>query len=77
MKFYTLHEVALVMKVSESTVRRLIQRGSLIAYKVGPRGQLRIREEDLEKYIEAQIVRIDNPSDDRIDKASQHSGDDQ
>jgi len=58
MKMFTLHEVALVLKVSDSTVRRWIRTGVLTAYKVGQRGQLRIREEDLERYLEKQIVRV-------------------
>lgn len=57
MKLLTLHEVSVVMKVSESTVRRWIRTGALTAYKVGQRGQLRVREEDLERYLETQVVR--------------------
>lgn len=52
----TVREVAALIKVSDSTVRRWIRDGSLNAYKVGKRGQLRIREEDLELFLESQRV---------------------
>jgi len=56
MNLLTLHEVADVMKVSESTVRRIIREGRLKAYKIGKRGQIRVKKEELERYIEDQIV---------------------
>ena len=59
MKLLSIHEVAETMKVSEKTVRRLIKRGRIPAYKVGERGQLRIKEGDLERYVEAQRVEIE------------------
>ena len=58
MKLLTVQEVADTMKVSEKTVRRLIKRGDLAAYKVGERGQLRVKEQDLERYVEAQRVEV-------------------
>lgn len=63
MKLLTVQDVADSMKVSEKTVRRLIKRGDLAAYKVGDRGQLRINERDLEGYLETQRVSIDVPDD--------------
>lgn len=62
MKLLTVQEVAEAMKVSEKTVRRLIKRGDLTAYKVGERGQLRVKESDFELYVEAQRVEADKPS---------------
>lgn len=59
MKFLTVQEVADTMKVSEKTVRRLIKRGNLAAYKLGARGQLRVKECDLESYVEAQRVEVE------------------
>ena len=58
MKLLTVQEVAEAMRVSEKTVRRLIKRGDLTAYKVGDRGQLRVKEGELERYIEAQRVDV-------------------
>ena len=58
MKLLTVQDVADAMKVSEKTVRRLIKRGDLAAYKVGERGQLRVKECDLEGYLEAQRVEV-------------------
>jgi excisionase family DNA binding protein len=46
------------MKVFESTVRRLIRRGLIAAYKVGDRGQLRVKEDDVDKYVESQRVLV-------------------
>ncbi len=57
MKLLTIPEVAEAIKVSEKTVRRLIKRGDLPAYKVGDRGQLRVEEQELERYVESQRVR--------------------
>ena len=58
MKLLSMQEVADAMKVSSTTVRRLIKRGDLVAYKVGERGQLRVKECDLERYVEAQRVEV-------------------
>ncbi len=63
MKLLTVPEVAESMKVSESTVRRLIRRGLITAYKVGDRGQLRMKKDHVEQYIESQRVRVESPSD--------------
>ena len=59
MNLLTLREVADTVKVSETTVRRWVRDGSLVAYKVGKRGQLRVRERDLEAYLESQRVGSD------------------
>ena len=58
MKLLTVQDVADTMRVSEKTVRRLIKRGDLAAYKVGKRGQLRVKECDFEQYVEAQRVEV-------------------
>ena len=63
MKLLTIQEVAEAMKISEKTVRRLIKRGDLAAYKVGDRGQLRVKEHDLDQYLESQRVQVDHPND--------------
>jgi excisionase family DNA binding protein len=66
MKLLTIQEVADALKVSESTVRRLIRRGLLVAYKVGDRGQLRMKVDELDEYVESQRVRVgsgDDPHD--------------
>ena len=73
MKLLTLREVAEAMKVSESTVRRWIRAGALTAYKVGQRGQLRVRDEDLERYLETQVVRV-GASDTDLQAAAAHDG---
>ncbi len=57
MKLLTVPEVAEAMKVSEKTVRRLIKRGALPAYQLGERGQLRVEERELERFVESQRVR--------------------
>jgi excisionase family DNA binding protein len=60
MRLLTVQEVAETMRVSEKTVRRIIKCGDLSAYKLGDRGQLRIKERDLERYVESRRVEIDN-----------------
>ena len=45
----SLSEVAERLKVHQKTVARLINRGELVAYRVG--GQLRIAVEDLDRYL--------------------------
>ena len=48
------------MKISQKTVRRLINRGDLAAYKLGDRGQLRVEQRELERYVEARRVEVVN-----------------
>jgi putative molybdopterin biosynthesis protein len=49
-KFYTLEEVANMLRVSVETVRRLIIHGEIDAKRVGR--QYRISQENLNKYLE-------------------------
>lgn len=75
MMLLTVQEVADTMKVSGKTVRRLIKRGDLVAYKVGDRGQLRIKQRDLEQYVEAQRVEVEETtetSEDRRGQTNEH-----
>lgn len=60
MQLLKVQEVAEAMKVSVRTIRRLIKRGDLAAYKVGDRGQLRVQERDLEQYLNAHRVEVEN-----------------
>jgi len=48
-KYYTIDEVAKMLKVAYLTVYRWIQDGKLVAYKAGK--QYRIKKEDLDKFI--------------------------
>ena len=48
-KYYTIEEVAKMLKVAYLTVYRWIQDGKLVAYKAGK--QYRIKKEDLDKFI--------------------------
>lgn len=48
-KLYTIEEVAEKLNVSQMTVRRLIKRGDLPAYRVA--SVLRIADADLTKYL--------------------------
>lgn len=59
MRLLTLQEVADALQVSGKTVRRLVKRGDLAGFKVGDRGQVRVKQEDLEAYLETQRVRAD------------------
>lgn len=51
----TLREVAAHLKLSTRTVRERIHHGDLRAGKDGR--QIRVRQADLERYIEAQVMR--------------------
>jgi excisionase family DNA binding protein len=53
-RLLTVAEVATVMRVSRMTVYRLIRRGQLKAIRVGR--NYRVREDDLNEYLEAQAV---------------------
>ena len=59
MKLLTLREIAESLQVSERTIRRLVNRGDLAGFKVGGRGQVRGKSEDLEAYLERQRVHAD------------------
>lgn len=63
MKLFTLREIAEALQVSERTIRRLVSRGDLTGFKVGDRGQLRVKSEDLDAYLERQRVRADGQTD--------------
>jgi putative molybdopterin biosynthesis protein len=48
-KVYTVKDVASLLQVKEITVRRMIARGDLKAFKIGNR--FRLNFEDVEKYL--------------------------
>ena len=50
MKFYTVVEVAEILKVTEGTIRDWIRKGKLGATKLGGTKTVRISEEDLTKF---------------------------
>ena len=56
----TVAQVAQRLAVDQSTVRRLIQRGTLTGRKLG--GCVRVREEDLEAYIDASKITAATPT---------------
>jgi excisionase family DNA binding protein len=63
LKLLTLREVADSLQVSERTIRRLVNRGDLVGFKVGDRGQVRVKSEDLEAYLERQRVHVNGQAD--------------
>ena len=52
MLFLTRLEACDYLKISLDTLERMIKRGDLPAYKVGPR-QIRLKNTDIDKYIES------------------------
>src|SRR5262249_25433735 len=50
--FYTLQEVAEVLRVSVSTVRRAVKAGELDVTRVGTLGQIRVSQQALDRYVE-------------------------
>jgi len=49
--FYTIDDIAERLRISKTTVFRLLDRGELPGYKIG--GQWRIAPEQLEKYLDS------------------------
>jgi len=50
-KYYTINEVAKMLKVAYLTVYRWIQSGKLVAYKAGK--QYRIKKTDLDNFVKS------------------------
>ena len=48
----TLHEAAEYLRVSERTMRTLVVREQVTAYRINPRGALRFKANDLDKALE-------------------------
>jgi excisionase family DNA binding protein len=59
-RLLTTEEVAELLRIDPVTVRRLIGRGELAAYRIA--GEYRFTEADLEKFLESQRVVVDNRS---------------
>ncbi len=57
-RMLTTEEVAEVLRIDPVTVRRLVGRGELAAYRVA--GEYRFTEADLEKFLESQRVVVDS-----------------
>mgnify|MGYP001626380320 CR=1 FL=1 len=49
-KYYTVKELAALLRVSDSTIRRMIRKGQIKAIKL-PSGTLRIPEEEVSKLL--------------------------
>lgn len=55
-----IEDVAERLRISQGTIRRLVNEGKLRAYRIGgKRGRLRFKEEDLNRYIESALVKPD------------------
>ena len=48
--FYTVRELADMLKVSQKTIYRLVESGDLLPHRIG--GQLRFRKEDIESFLD-------------------------
>lgn len=51
-RLLTVSEVARLLYVHPNTVRRWERLGFLVAYRIGPRGDRRFREEDVLQFLE-------------------------
>lgn len=51
-RFLTLNDVAEVLNTSLAQVTALVQRGEIRAIKIGGRGQWRVEQVELERFIE-------------------------
>ncbi|MGE4213178.1 MAG: helix-turn-helix domain-containing protein [Anaerotignaceae bacterium] len=56
MKFYTVAEVASILKVAECTVSDWVRKGKLGAIKIGGTKTVRISDEDLKQFCEENRV---------------------
>ncbi|MBC8508613.1 MAG: helix-turn-helix domain-containing protein [Chloroflexi bacterium] len=53
LQFFSVDEVAVILKVSKKMVQQWIQEGHLPAFRVGPQSRLlRIRYQDLEDFVD-------------------------
>jgi excisionase family DNA binding protein len=53
-KFYTVEEIAHLLRLHPYTIRRLCREGKVPAFKFG--GQWRFRKEEIEKYLRSKIT---------------------
>ena len=51
-RFYKLDEVAEMLSTSHSQVYALVRRGELPAIKLGGRGQYRVEQREIDRYVE-------------------------
>lgn len=54
--YYSTKRVAKILEVKTITIRRWIQSGKLIAYKIGK--ELRIKKSDLDKFLNERRVKV-------------------
>jgi len=48
----TVREVADLLHISIPSAYRIVDEGKLLAFRLGPKASIRIKEKDLQKYIE-------------------------
>ena len=58
----TFEETMRLLKISRSTLNRLVKSGKIQAVKLteGPRGAVRFRQSDIESFLESRIVKNQN-----------------
>jgi excisionase family DNA binding protein len=54
-RLLNVYEVANVLQVHPTTVRRWQKKGELKSYRLGPKGSLRFRKEDVLKFVEGSV----------------------
>ncbi len=54
--YYSTKRMAKILEVKTITIRRWIQSGKLIAYKIGK--ELRIKKSDLDKFLNERRVKV-------------------
>jgi excisionase family DNA binding protein len=57
-RFLTLADVAEILNISAAQAYALVRRGEIRAIKVGGRGQWRIEEDEVERYVESSYAQV-------------------
>ena len=61
-KLLTAAEVARLLHIHINTVRRWSDRGLLMSYRIGPRGDRRFKRDDIYQFLHHNVNFVNNPN---------------